>query len=117
MNTQKILFKIRGTIYLIDPYQILFIKAEKSYCIIELSNGDSIRIAKNLKQVSSLFLETNFLYKVHRSFVVNLKFIEKIIPLEATKNLHIVCLTNGTTVPISNKQKSNFLSEFKNFSM
>ena len=70
---------------------ILYIESENVYIILHTAHGD-YRTRMALGKFSEQLDETFF--KVHRSFIVGLKYIKKITRTEVT-------MTNGDTVPIS----------------
>ena len=70
---------------------ILYIESENVYIIVHTVHGDyrtRIALTKFIEQLDETF------FKVHRSFVVGLKYIKKITRTE-------VAMTNGAVVPIS----------------
>ncbi|KAA0256873.1 LytTR family transcriptional regulator [Deferribacter autotrophicus] len=80
-NQEQTFIKIPVTlgkeIYLIDPVEILYIKAENVYSKIYTIDGEY------LCDFSLLFLEerlpTEYFYRIHRSYIINLTKIEKVI--------------------------------------
>lgn len=70
---------------------ILYVESENVYIVIHTVQGD-YRTRMALAKFSGQLDETFF--KVHRSFIVGLKYIKKITRTEVT-------MTNGDTVPIS----------------
>ena len=70
---------------------ILYIESENVYIVLHTVHGD-YRTRMALGKFSEQLDETFF--KVHRSFIVGLKYIKKITRTEVT-------VTNGDTVPIS----------------
>lgn len=70
---------------------ILYIESENVYIIVHTVHGDyrtRMALIKFMEQLDETF------FKVHRSFVVSLKYIKKITRTE-------VIMTNGASVPIS----------------
>ena len=70
---------------------ILYIESENVYIIVHTVHGDyrtRVALTKFIEQLDETF------FKVHRSFVVGLKYIKKITRTE-------VIMTNGASVPIS----------------
>lgn len=110
---QKIIFKTQGTTFMINPEMVMYISAEGSYCEIKLSNGELIRLSKNLKYVMSQFVNVDFLFQIHRSNVVNMKFVEKVIRSKTKQKAFEVVLSSGDSLGISPKNHHEFLKSVK----
>ena len=70
---------------------ILYLEAQKVYVVVHTVTGDyrmRIALTKFTEQLDETF------FKVHRAYVVNLKYIEKITRTE-------ISVANGDVVPIS----------------
>jgi two-component system LytT family response regulator len=100
--SQNIFVCNKECIFVINPYDILFLKAEGSYATIQLSNGKKHLASKTLKSFMPK-LSSNHFMRVHNSYIVNINFIEKIL---RNSQMHLI-LAGGFSIPISrNKQKS-----------
>lgn len=82
--------------------EIAFCKAAGSYTEVVFSNKQKITASKNLHWFEER-CNTYAFCRIHKSFLVNLNFINKVFHLE--NNL---LLTNGIRIPIS-KSKKNVL--------
>jgi two-component system, LytTR family, response regulator len=91
----------QGAHHLVRPEEIILMKAQGSYTRIYLNGNRQWVVSKNLKQLQE---EANapFLLKVHRSCVVNTRFIQNYRP---SGNEGILMLENGEQVPISRAYK------------
>lgn len=83
---------------------IVFFKAEGSYVQIIFVNGNKIVLAKKLMDFEYLEDQGDFL-RVHRSFMVNLKHIKKILKGESN-----LVLTSGDEISITPDKKQQLLS-------
>jgi two-component system LytT family response regulator len=88
---------------------IIYCEANSNYCRIICVDGKEILLAKTLKAIQKLLPSTLF-QRVHKSYLVNLNYIVK---FNRTNSLEIE-LQNGTILPVSVRQKDNFLNVFKN---
>jgi two-component system LytT family response regulator len=88
---------------------ILYCEAQSNYCKIICLDGKEILLSKTLKAIQVLLPPTIF-QRVHKSYLVNLNYIAK---FNRTDSLEIE-LQNGTKLPVSFRQKNNFLNVFKN---
>lgn len=83
---------------------ILYGEAKRSYSCFYLSSGKKILVSKALKEFEST-LASSFFCRVHRSFIVNMKFVNKYV---RGKTGHLV-LSNGSCIPVSSSRKSNVM--------
>ena len=88
---------------------IMYCEASSNYCRIICNDGKEILLAKTLKNIQQL-LPTNLFQRIHKSYLVNLNYI---IRFDRTNSLEIE-LQNGKKLPVSFRQKDNFLNVFKN---
>ena len=88
---------------------IMYCEASSNYCRVICVDGKEILLAKTLKNVQLLLPPTLF-QRIHKSYLVNLNFISR---FNRTKSLEIE-LQNGKKLPVSFRQKDNFMRVFKN---
>lgn len=95
-SKKKIVIPSRNDIQYIDPEEILFVKADGSYCQFSLKNGKKIMMSKNLKFVEDMLCEFHFLQRIHKSFIVNLNEIKAF-----QRNDNKLILRNGLEIDAS----------------
>lgn len=78
--------KDRHAHWLIKYDEISFVQSDGSYCIINRLNNIKITVSKPLKEIESLLPKT-FL-RVHKSYVINTSYIEKINTTNRIITLH-----------------------------
>ena len=78
--------KDRNAHWLIKYNDILFIQSDGSYCHINRINGTKVTVTKPLKEIETL-LPKIFL-RVHKSYIINISFIEKINTTNRIITLH-----------------------------
>jgi two-component system LytT family response regulator len=88
---------------------IIYCEASSNYCRIICVDGKEILLAKTLKNIQQL-LPTDLFQRIHKSYLVNLNYIAR---FNRTNSLEIE-LQNGKKLPVSFRQKDNFLNVFKN---
>lgn len=88
---------------------IMYCEASSNYCRVVCVDGKEILLAKTLKNIQLLLPPTLF-QRIHKSYLVNLNFISR---FNRTKSLEIE-LQNGKKLPVSFRQKDNFMRVFKN---
>jgi two-component system LytT family response regulator len=87
---------------------IVYCKAEGKYTEFHLSNGKKILSSKNLGEYKNI-LESGSLFRIHHSYVINIKHITKI-----TKKDGYYCeLINGDKLPIAKRRQDEFLKFIK----
>lgn len=83
---------------------ILYIEGLKDYVKIHVSNGKFILTLNSLKKFEESLLENNF-FRIHRSYIVNLKHIKSI-----QKNKVII---SEKRIPIGENYKNEFYSQIQ----
>jgi two-component system LytT family response regulator len=92
----------QGEQIVIKISEIVYLKAQGSYTLINLSSEREILTAKNLNLMMSDF-RTDRLVRVHRSYVVNLDYVKSYQP---TGNEGILTLQGGLQLRVSRTYKS-----------
>lgn len=80
----------------------------ENYTRFFMKNGDKILISKSIKYYDEL-LESYAFFRVHRSHLINLRFIKEYLKGEGG----YVKLIDGTTIPVSRRKKNEFLRIFE----
>jgi two-component system LytT family response regulator len=80
----------------------------ENYTRFYIKNGDKILISKSIKYYDEL-LESFAFFRVHRSHLINLRFIKEYLKGEGG----YVKLIDGTTIPVSRRKKNEFLRIFE----
>ena len=107
-RTGRISIKERNRIIYIDATDILYIKAEGRYSTFYLSDGTKKMSSVNLGTIEKS-LTDEFLMRTHRSYIINIDRVKEFIFTHQN-----VIMSDGSSIPISNSAKSQFLSEMKN---
>lgn len=71
-SKKKIVIPSRDDFQYIDPEDVLYVKAEGSYCQFHLRNNKRILMSRNLKYVEEMIQSFPFLQRVHKSFIANI---------------------------------------------
>lgn len=87
---------------------IIYIQADDSYSMIYLQNGEQIVSSKHLLEYDKL-LSTNDFFRVHKSYLINLRHINKIVKGENAG----VEMSNGEVLPIARRRKEEFIERMK----
>jgi two-component system LytT family response regulator len=106
---KKIAFSTDTGYEFINANSILYCEANSNYCRIFCVDGRDILLAKTLKNIHEQLIPTNLFHRIHKSYLVNLNYI---LRLNKTGSLEVE-LQNGVKLPVSFRQKENFLNAFK----
>jgi two-component system LytT family response regulator len=90
---------------LLKTNAILYCEADSNYCKIVCLDGRNIVLSKTLKYIEEL-LPTAIFQRIHKSYLVNLNYVNRF----SKANELLVELTNGETLPVSVRQKENFIN-------
>ncbi len=106
---KKIAFSTDTGYEFININSILYCEADSNYCRIFCVDGREIILAKTLKNIQHQLASTNLFHRIHKSYLVNLNYI---VRLNKSASLEVE-LYNGIKLPVSFRQKENFLNAFK----
>ncbi len=101
---QLVITSHRG-LEMVSVEDIRYIEADNTYSRLYLSAGRQLTASKPLLEYEEL-LETETFYRVHRSYILNMNYIDKVVPREST-----AILKDGKEIPVSRRKMSDF-SEF-----
>ncbi|RZL50276.1 MAG: response regulator transcription factor [Pedobacter sp.] len=107
-SIQKITLPSAQGYKLIDIDDIVHIEADSNYSVFNLVNLEKIIVSKVLKDYEEILPENRFV-RVHKSSIVNLKFVEAY----NSKNGLQVLLNNGEAITVSRRRASDFFDKIK----
>ncbi|HPK08796.1 MAG TPA: LytTR family DNA-binding domain-containing protein [Saprospiraceae bacterium] len=87
--------------------EILYLKAERSYCNIRLINDKWILVGKPLNEIFNMLGESLF-FRAHKSYAVNVKFIKRL----AKNEQPYIELTDGELIPLARRRREEFLEKY-----
>jgi two-component system LytT family response regulator len=102
---KKIAFPTELGLEFVKTNSILYCEADSNYCKVICLDGKTITLSKTLKYVEELLPNTIF-QRIHKSYLVNLNYISR---YNKTTDLSVE-LTNGEVLPVSLRQKEDFLN-------
>ena len=106
---KKIAFSTDTGYEFINIKSILYCEANSNYCKIFCIDGREILLSKTLKNIEEQLTATTLFHRIHKSYLVNLNYI---VRLNKSASLEVE-LHNGIKLPVSFRQKENFLNAFK----
>lgn len=106
---KRIVLRSAEKLQLIPVKDIIRCEAERSYSMFFLTNGKKIIVSSPMKYFEDILGEQGF-FRTHKSHLVNLSFVESYIKADGG---HVV-LTDGTTLPVAMRKKSQLMDLFEN---
>lgn len=97
----KIALPVEEGVLFVKLDDIYFLQAESMYTQFYLTNGKKILISKPLKYFTDMLENREMFYKTHRSFLVNLKYLQRIVKKDGTS----IELENNALIPVSKDKK------------
>lgn len=107
-NAKGFFLKTHENVYDIVYNEILYVKADGSYSKIYNEDGRSIFTSKKLGDFKKL-LNSHF-FRIHNSYIVNLKMIESI-----DQQFQNITLKDGSSLPVSRRKKNAFKLSWQKF--
>lgn len=87
-------------IYFIKMYDIVFCKSDGRYTNFHLQNGKISISSKNIGDYESRVLDKGSFFRIHNSYVINIRFLKRIIKTDGNS-----CeMLNGTIIPIAKRR-------------
>ena len=86
---------------------IIYCESQDNYTRFFLTSGERIMVSKTIKHFEEL-LDPDRFFRVHRSNIINLKYIDKYVKGEGG----YVVMQQGNRIPVSRRRKETFLQLF-----
>ncbi|AUC83472.1 LytTR family DNA-binding domain-containing protein [Lacinutrix sp. Bg11-31] len=106
VNFNKIGLPVANGIKFVNFEDIVLLKADGMYTTVVLQNKSEIVISKPLKHFVELLEKISTFYKPHRSYLINLKYIQEY----SKKDGGYIVMDNNESVSISKDKKEEFLT-------
>lgn len=104
----KLTLTYEGGKSILDFDEILYLKGFDNITTIYLTKKRKLTVAKTLKHFEDI--QENGFFRIHKSFIVNLKFVSKTFSKEA----YFLELNEGTQLPISRRNYKTLNDVLKN---
>ncbi|GAA4771262.1 MULTISPECIES: LytR/AlgR family response regulator transcription factor [Flavobacterium] len=102
----KIALPVEEGVLFIKTNEICYLEADGMYTNFFLNNDKKILISKPMKYFSDLLENKELFYKPHRSYLVNLKYLHKIVKKDGT----YIEMEKGDRIPVSKEKKEELIS-------
>lgn len=107
---RKIALPVAEGLLFIDVENIVYLEAEGAYTNIYLSNNEQLFVSKRLKYFEDLLQNRKAFYRCHRSFLININFVNRL-----NRNEGHLTLDNQKEIPLSRDKKIEFENLLKAF--
>jgi two-component system LytT family response regulator len=106
VSLKKIKIEVPGGIHFVAYDDIFYFEADGMYTRVHIRGNKSEIISKPLKYFEEQFSDNLVFFRIHRSYLVNMEHIQKLIKNEG----FYIVLDNGTTLPITKSRQQDFLA-------
>jgi two-component system LytT family response regulator len=90
---------------MVDTSEILFCESDNNYTRFHLLSGKTIFISKTLKKVEQLLERNKDFFRIHNSYLINLRYVQRYIRGEGGE----VIMQSGKSITVSRHKKQEFL--------
>lgn len=101
---ETIAISTSDSIEFIKVDEIIALQAERAYTTIYTTGGKMLA-SKNIKEFEELLSNNEFFFRPHRSFIINLNFVQRFNKVEGG----VIELQNELQIPLSKDAKDAFL--------
>lgn len=108
-SREKVALSTSDGIIFISIKDIVFCESDGNYTKIYIQQGKPLTFTKTLKDMEEMLHESSF-YRVHHSYLVNLKQVEKYIRTDGGD----IKMSNGKIIPVSRQKKDEVLGALAN---
>ncbi len=101
----KIALPVEDGVLFVKLEEIYVLEADGMYTNFHLTNNRKILISKPMKYFADLVENKELFYKPHRSYLVNLKYLQKVVKKEGT----YIEMENEMRIPVSKEKKEELM--------
>ncbi len=110
LQDKRLVLKNLDVIHIVTVSDITHIQSDNNYATFYLNDGKDIVVSKTLKFYEEQLKGQRF-FRVHQSYLINLKYIASF-----DKRTDTVLLHNGVSLPVSKSKKKHLFDYLKNLS-
>lgn len=102
-DNDTLILSLHDSFQIINLKDLMYCESDNGYTTFYINDGKKHVASKSIKEFEEQLIQNSFT-RPHRSFIVNLKFIEK---YDKSGTIH---LKNGRKIPVSTRKKDNFIT-------
>lgn len=106
---RKISIPYNGSTRLIDISKLMYVRADSSYCTLELIGNESLVISKPLRFIENKMNNYHFFFRLHKTYLINLNFVT-----ELSNDSQFVKMMNDKLLPVSRFKKNDLKNLLSN---
>jgi two-component system LytT family response regulator len=107
-SIKKIIIKTFDNIHLVPVNEIIYFESDGNYVNVYLADQSKIMVSALLKEYEDL-LNKNGFFRVHRSYLINMKYIRSFEKAEGGT----VILENHVKIPVASRKRDELLEMFE----
>jgi len=92
--------------------EIIYLEADRSYCMFYLTNKRKILVSKCLNDYQQI-LDGRMFFRTHHSFLINLQHVQSF----SRRDGGFVEMTSGSQIPIARRKKDYFYDAMKRYAI
>ncbi|WP_047245637.1 LytR/AlgR family response regulator transcription factor [Maribacter thermophilus] len=106
ISLNKIALEVPKGILFVSYNDILYFEADGMYTTVYMKKEGNKTICKPLKFFAEQLADNNLFFKCHRSYLINLKYVEELVREDGDYLL----MENKKRIPVSKSKKEEFIS-------
>lgn len=107
VKSHQIAVPIGQSIRFIELNNIMYLKADNSYCEIHLLDDTKLIVSRTLKNFEDVLVNNSMFFRCHKSYMVNRNYVADYVKSDGG----FLLLTNKKEIPISNDRVDAFLEQ------
>lgn len=104
LSSGKVSLPCADGINLFNAKDIIRLEADRTYCMIHLSNGSKKILSKSLKEIAELL--PKYFYRIHTSHLINLEKLKRYVKEDGG----YAEMEDGSNIPIARRRKMEFVN-------
>jgi two-component system, LytTR family, response regulator len=106
-QVNKIVLSLSSELQFINLDDLARVEADGNYCSFVLRDGKKYLSSKKLGDAEEILSEIDQFFRVHKSHIINLKYVEKYIREDGN-----IIMKDGTCISLARSKKDEFLNLF-----
>lgn len=111
-DISKIAVPVSDGLLFVDINDIILFEADRAYTDVFLKDGSKITVSKPMRIFEDILQDRNFIFRPHRSFLINIHFIKKY-----SRGESIIIMENKQNVSLSRDRKQEFENLLKDLKL
>ncbi|MFN8309884.1 MAG: LytTR family DNA-binding domain-containing protein [Chitinophagales bacterium] len=105
-QVKRLVLSMAEGVVFVDTDELLYLQAEGAYTRFVLNDGRVYVVSKKIKEYEEALSADNFFFRIHRSYIINLKMVSKYVKSEGG----FVILRGDIQLPLARERKDDFVA-------